>query len=189
MSFVPIIYTSLILFAILMFIVVSISYIAYKIRNRNSNSVQNRRTDNSIHLSHNRIVNNRVSYPPQPIRVVSAIKKPELRKPEVVPVQPRTTIVTSISSSYNNGSREREDNWNNDSHRMTDYNQRTHSGSFKSRLEILNKISPEESNKEKFSVSGSGSIALPKYYENFKAIHYYSDDDDEHLYKPSRYYH
>ena len=55
-------------------------------------------------------------------------------------------------------------------------------------LEILNPIGPKETPKEKFNIGGSGSIALPKYYENFKAIHYYTDDEDEYFYKPNRHF-
>lgn len=187
MSLVPILYTSIVLFAILMLIIVSISYIAYKVRNRNTNEDQ--RSESLRYITPTVQPAVRRSYQPQTIRVVQTIKNPEMRKTESSPLQSgRTTIITNINSSKPVEARQDrtiEQNYN----QTGEYNRRTNSGSYKSRLEILNKVRPEEAAREKFTYNGSGSIALPKYYENFRAIQYYSDEDDEYLYKPSRYYH
>lgn len=169
-----------------MVVIVSISYIAYKIRNRNGNDEEeiNFRTQ--------------TRYLPEPqspshstIKVVSTIKRPELRKTSPLPYgMKRTTVLndnqrTEINKNTNLYKEEYSHSRTYETHR---YNTRTNPNTFRNRLEIVNRLKPEEAPKEKFVVSGSGSIALPKYYENFKAIQYYSDDEDEYLYKPSRNY-
>lgn len=188
MSLVPILYTSIILFSILMIVIITISYIAYKIRNK-ENKKREANIETYRYISAPRELPERRDYQTTVVRVVPSIKKPELRRTQIQPAQPRRTTVLNNSdfteqqtttSVYNRESRltsERESTLS-----------RTNGGSYRSRIEILNKLQPTESPKEKFIVNGSGSIALPKYYENFKAIQYYSDDEDELLYKPSQYY-
>lgn len=181
MSLVPILYTSIILFSILMIVIISISYIAYKVRNRDN---QNRETKISSYryMPSSQEFPIRREYQPTVVRVVPSIKRPELRKTQVPLSQTRrTTVLNSTDfSEHQNETRYGEE-------RQSNFT-RTNGGSYRNRIEVLNKLQPSESPKEKFSVNGSGSIALPKYYENFKAIQYYSDDDDEYLYKPSQYY-
>ena len=210
MSLVPILYTSIILFSILMIVIISTSYIAYKVRNRNNNDEEEvRDTTHYLKLSpaaHQQRVNRsqqkvyqpqqkayqpqQTAYRPQQqaIKVVQAIKTPELRRTDLQPViMSRTTVLNQ--NEYNRETKSTHDIIDaTPPARTQDYSRRTNAASYKSRLEIINKIIPKESMQEKFTVSGSGSIALPKYYENFRAIQYYSDEDDEYLYKPSRHY-
>jgi len=189
MSLVPILYTSLLLFGILVFIIVTFSYIAYKIRNRNGEEEED---EYSGYVARTNYLQQRREPVRSTIKVVPTIKRPELRKTSALPYgAKRTTVINNESrdsisprqkTSYSDGySRDR-------TYETSSYGRRTNSSSYRSRLEIVNKVQPEEAPKEKFVVSGSGSIALPKYYENFKAIQYYSDDDDEYLYKPSSHY-
>lgn len=189
MSLVPILYTSLILFSILMFVIVTASYIAYKIRNRNSEN-ETKEIPNRSYINQPVAIPEHRSYQPQAIRVVSAIKNPELKK-EYLTQDPgkRDIVVNERTSPRQENNEKRIAAYEEPKENNTEsFNRRTNPGSYKSRLEILNRVVPEESLKEKFTVSGSGSIALPKYYENFRAIQYYSDRDEEYLYKPSRHY-
>lgn len=188
MSLVPILYTSLLLFGILMVVIVSISYIAYKIRNRNGNNDEENESFNfrtqTRYLPESQIPSHST------IKVVPTIKRPELRKTSPLPYGiKRTNVVndnqrTEINRNTNPYKEEYSQSRTYETQR---YNTRTNHNAFRNRLEIINKLKPEEATKEKFVVSGSGSIALPKYYENFKAIQYYSDDEDEYLYKPSKH--
>jgi len=189
MSLVPILYTSLLLFGILMVVIVSVSYIAYKIRNRNGNDDEENESFNfrtpPRYLPESKLPSQTT------IKVVPTIKRPELRRTSQLPYgMKRTTVLndTQQSEIKENHNRYNSEYIKTKTYETQRYNTRTNSGSFRNRLEIVNRLRPEESPKEKFVVSGSGSIALPKYYENFKAIQYYSDDEDEYLYKPSRHY-
>lgn len=187
MSLVPILYTSLLLFGILMFIIVSISYIAYKIRNRNEEEDEEeypRYTTQTRYLKEHPVPSRST------IKVVPTIKRPELRKTSVLPYgNPRTTILNDTRTRIDDRQSSSNEQYSrNRTYETSSYGTRSSSSSYKSRLEIVNRLRPEEAPKEKFVVSGSGSIALPKYYENFKAIQYYSDDEDEYLYKPSSHY-
>lgn len=192
MSLVPILYTSLILFSILMIVIISISYIAYKVRNRNNEEEQEPVTNSTDLRANSSYIPERRSYQPQAIKVVPAIKNPELKKTYLPNnTTERTTIVNDRDSSERyKRETTKSDYLSSTREPLSDTrSRRTNPGSYRSRLEILNRVAPEESQKEKFTVSGSGSVALPKYYENFRAIQYYSDDEDEYLYNPSRQYH
>lgn len=197
MSLVPILYTSLILFAIVMVIVISVSYIAYKIRNRNEKNDEEKYelTPQPSYIRSNRQpVRRQVEYRRESgtnsIKVVPTIKNPELKKTTELPVNNRRTQIMTAEEFPSNRSRETQSNYESYENGTNDriLSSRTNPGSFRQRLEVLNKVEPKQSPKENFNVGGSGSIALPKYYRNFKAIHYYSDDEDETLHKPYRYY-
>lgn len=188
MSLVPILYTSLLLFGILMFVIISVSYIAYKIRNKNEDEKEE--IEYLGQNSHRNYLTERRNPVQSTIKVVPTIKRPELRKTSPLPYGMQRTTVVNNNETETKSRRTsyREDYSKAKTYPTTSYSTRTNSSSFKNRLEIVNKLRPEEAPKEKFVVSGSGSVALPKYYENFKAIQYYSDDEDEYLYKPSNNY-
>ena len=194
MSLVPILYTSLILFGILMVIIISFSYVAYKFKNRAPERV-NEKNDYD-YLDQPKYQHSYRPRTPSTIKVVPTIKNPELKKTTELPItdsrrtrESRTKVLTSEDmTGRKNVPAEYENSERMTGTYATTEMYRTNAGSYKKRVEVLNKVIPQEAPKEKFQVGGSGSIALPKYYENFRAIHYYTDDDDEYFYKPSSYY-
>ena len=173
MSLVPILYTSLILFSILMIVIISFSYIAYKVRNRNASvdeaeeqvQMASKYLRSSPTVPQRRQYESQLGYQTQAIRVVPAIKNPELRRTDLNPLLANRTKVlnhTPKEDPVRNTINAEPPKQNNE------FKRRTNAGSYKSRLEIINKIIPQESIKEKFTISGSGTIALPKYYENLE---------------------
>ncbi|MDZ7765159.1 MAG: hypothetical protein U5K00_12140 [Melioribacteraceae bacterium] len=190
MSLVPILYTSLILFTILMVVVLTFSYIAYKVRNR-SNGKSQKREETYDYLTRPRHIGSQQQVQRSKIRVVPTIKNPELRKPVPPTVSARRTKIInsneldkSASTTGTKYSEERRYTTANENIGMS----RTTAGSYNKRIEVLNRVIPKEEPKESFNVGDSGSITLAKHYNNFRALQYYTDDDEDYYYKPNRYF-
>lgn len=190
MSLVPILYTSLIVFTILMVVVLTFSYIAYKVKNR-SNGKSQKREETYDYLTRPRRISPQQQTQRNKIRVVPTIKNPELRRPEPPTVSARRTKVinsnefdrpTSTSKKYLSEERSYT------SERENIGMSRTTARSYNQRVEVLNKVVPKEEPKEEFNVGGSGTIAMPKHYSDFRAIQYYTDDEDDYYYKPNRHF-
>ena len=179
MSLVPILYTSLLLFTALMVIVITVSYISFKIRKRNERINQEEREQFS---------GSRVRYSAEPsfqprsrsIKVVSTIKNPELRRTAELPYytgeRPRDNIRSTRATSNvlprpkytiheTNNETETVDTSRNEKTEFA----RTRTSQQKNRIEILNTQKNKKGNqpRERYQASGSGSIALPKYYAGF----------------------
>lgn len=173
-----------------MVVVLTFSYIAYKVKNR-SNGNTRKREETYEYLTKQRNLSSQQDAQRNKIRVVPTIKNPELRKSAPPTVSARRTNVVNYNTSEKYRTSKKGDYSDELGYTAARENigmSRTTVGSYNQRIEVLNKVAPKEEPKENFNVGGSGSIALPKHYSDFRAIQYYTDDEEDYYYKPSHHF-
>ncbi len=178
MSLVPILYTSLIVFGILVIVIVSSSYVAYKMRSRVDELEKEEEVYHYVtQPDSNQLKTNR--YREGKIKVVSNIKNPETKKTLTLPLRKRTEVINK--NKINTMKKESKDESN---------KKLNNSKSSQKRLEVINKkVQPSINKEENLEISGSGSIALSRNSSNLDMFNYYTDDEESgYFYKPNRYF-
>ena len=214
MSLVPILYTALLIFILFSIIIVLVSYVSYRVRQRNTREEENNET--SYYKTYYAQPNTEIaakSYS-NSIKVVSTIKKPDERKTVELPYYHNYRQNTPAQSSkyytsergkssytdaqpYSKSStnypvyeRDTDHQYENENNvKSYQYIPRTRTNPGQSRIEILNKLplnKKEDDSKERYHTSGSGHVALPKYFAGFQAISYYSEENDDSFFKASQ---
>lgn len=206
MSLVPILYTALLIFAVFSIVVISISYVSYKVKHRGRQERHNAEDSGASYYYQPKLPEKINSTPAESransIKVVTTIKRPDLRRTVELPYYRSRSNYNSETGYQGDINRKQSSKFtvydkteiNEDRYydKTNHNNSRTRTGlrARQNRIEILNNTKPpeDEQPKERYHSTGSGSIALPKYYAGFQAISYYSEKEDEMFFKPSRNY-